>query len=153
MSLKLPDYLNPIPRIDNDLFNQFFFHIFCQFLLFQKCHSLIRFPLGAFLFGFLFFLRLPECRKFFFQLLHIGIILFLLVQEKLSFQFSVSVFIVQCNPAFCAASIDLIVELILSLTDKREFLFMTYLDSLSRSRNNSASSLTVSSTDISASCF
>lgn len=118
MSLKLPDCLNPVTRIDNDLFYQFVFHI-----LFQKCHSLVCFPPRAFLLAFLFFLYLLECRKFFFQFLHISVILLLLVQ-KISFQFSISIFIIQCNPAFCATSIDLIVELILSLTDKGELLFI-----------------------------
>ena len=97
---KLPHYLNPVPRIDNDLFYQLFFHVLCQFFLFQKDKSLIRFPLGAFLFGLFFFLCLPERCKFFFQFPHIGIILSLFVQEELSFQFPIGIFIIQRNPAF-----------------------------------------------------
>lgn len=119
MSLKLPDYLNPVTRIDNDLFYQFVFHI-----LFQKCHSLVCFPPRAFLLAFLFFLYLLECRKFFFQFLHISVILLLLVQKNLFPVFHQHILSYNAIQLFCATSIDLIVELILSLTDKGELLFI-----------------------------
>lgn len=97
--LKLPYNLHSLIWINNNLFNQLFFHILGQLIIFQKCHSLTRFPFRAFLYSFLFLLSLPECSKFFLHSLHISIILFLFIDKKLFFQFSICIFVIQGNPA------------------------------------------------------
>lgn len=58
MLSKPPHNLNPVPRINNHLFNQLLFHIFGQLILFQKCHSLFCFPLRTVLHTFFCFPRL-----------------------------------------------------------------------------------------------
>ena len=110
MSLKLPDYLNPVTRIDNDLFYQFVFHI-----LFQKCHSLVCFPL------------LPVPARVPQVLLPVSPYQRHTASsrsKKSLSSFPSAYLSYNAIQLFCATSIDLIVELILSLTDKGELLFI-----------------------------
>lgn len=98
MLFKPPHYLNPVPRIYNHLLYQLFFHILGQLVLFQKQHHLLCLSLGAILYTFFRFLRLLKCCKLRFHPLHIGIIFFLLIQEKLPLQLPIRILVIQYMP-------------------------------------------------------